>query len=327
MNKHRHKRAHKLVLRHLALEDYDDVKAIMDKVYATMGGSWTKKQIASQLARFPEGQICIENKGRVVAVALSLIVRYADWGDKHTYAAITGNGYFTTHDPKGDTLYGVDLFVDPDFRDLRLGRRLYDARKELCEKLNLCAIVAGGRIPGYEKHMRKMSPRQYIELVKNKELHDLVLSFQLANEFHVRRIITDYEPLDRETQGCATLLEWINIYFEDKKDAPQVGLAKEVVRIGAVQWQMRPVGSFDDLMRQIEFFIDAVARPISRFCRNSLEPLSWLWPRMPIRRRRCVFSPNMAAECATSFSGWPYPTMSTSLRAACRNTATRSCAT
>ncbi len=211
------------------------------------------------MARFPEGQICIENKGRVVAVALSLIVRYADWGDKHTYAAITGNGYFTTHDPKGDTLYGVDLFVDPDFRDLRLGRRLYDARKELCEKLNLCAIVAGGRIPGYEKHMRKMSPRQYIELVKNKELHDLVLSFQLANEFHVRRIITDYEPLDRETQGCATLLEWINIYFEDKKDAPQVGLAKEVVRIGAVQWQMRPVGSFDDLMRQIEFFIDAVA--------------------------------------------------------------------
>lgn len=256
----RKKRSHKLVLRHLTLDDYDDLKAIMDRVYADMGGAWTKEQIASQLAHFPEGQICIENKGRVIAVALSLIVKYADWGDKHTYADITANGTIATHNPEGDTLYGMDLFVDPDFRDLRLGRRLYDARKEMCENMNLRAIVAGGRIPGYKNYAGKLTPRKYIELVKNKELHDPVLSFQLANDFHVRRIITDYEPLDRETKGYATLLEWINIFHEDKPvDSPMVGQAKEVVRIGAVQWQMRPVGTFPDLMRQIEFFVDAVA--------------------------------------------------------------------
>jgi predicted amidohydrolase/ribosomal protein S18 acetylase RimI-like enzyme len=255
----RKKRSHKLVLRHLTLDDFEDLKAIMDRVYADMGGSWTREQIASQLSLFPEGQICIENKGRVIAVALSLIVKYADWGDKHTYADITANGYITTHNPGGDTLYGIDLFVDPDFRDLRLGRRLYDARKEMCENLNLRAIVAGGRIPGYKHYAGKMSPRQYIELIKSKELHDPVLSFQLANDFHVRRVITDYEPLDRETKGYATLLEWINIYYEDKPIAATVGQAKEVVRIGAVQWQMRPVDSFADLMRQIEFFVDAVA--------------------------------------------------------------------
>ncbi|CAA6606296.1 Hydrolase YhcX [Rhodospirillaceae bacterium LM-1] len=255
----RKKRSHKLVLRHLTLDDYEDLKAIMDRVYANMGGAWTKEHIASQLAHFPEGQICIENKGRVIAVALSLIVKYADWGDKHTYAEITADGFITTHNPQGDTLYGVDLFVDPDFRDLRLGRRLYDARKEMCESMNLRAIVAGGRIPGYKDYAGKMTPRQYIELVKNKELHDPVLSFQLANDFHVRRVITDYEPLDRETRGYATLLEWINIYYEDKPVVSSVGQAKEVVRIGAVQWQMRPVESFEGLMRQIEFFVDAVA--------------------------------------------------------------------
>ncbi len=257
--KKRRKRTHKLVLRHLLLDDYDDVQSIMDRVYAHMGGAWTREQIASQLERFPEGQICIENKGRVVAVALSLIVQYADWGDKHTYADITANGYITTHNPDGDTLYGIDLFVDPDFRDLRLGRRLYDARKEMCENMNLRAIVAGGRIPGYKAYCGKMTPRQYIELVKNKELHDPVLSFQLANDFHVRRVITDYEPLDRETRGYATLLEWININYDDKPGLVQVGQPKEVVRVGAVQWQMRPVASFAELMRQIEFFVDAVA--------------------------------------------------------------------
>lgn len=256
----RKKRSHRLVLRHLTIDDYEDVRAIMDRIYADMGGAWTQEQIASQLAHFPEGQICIENKGRVIAVALSLIVKYEDWGDKHTYADITANGYITTHNPEGDTLYGIDLFVDPDFRDLRLGRRLYDARKEMCENMNLRAIVAGGRIPGYKNYAGKLSPRKYIELVKNKEVHDPVLSFQLANDFHVRRIITDYEPLDRETKGYATLLEWINIFYEEKPiDSPLVGQAKEVVRIGAVQWQMRPVSSFPELMRQIEFFVDAVA--------------------------------------------------------------------
>ena len=70
---------------------------------------------------------------------------------------------------------------------------------------------------------------------------------------------TGYEPLDTETHGYATLLEWINIYYDEHRDTPRVGHAKQVVRVGAVQWQMRPVASFDDLMRQVEFFVDTVA--------------------------------------------------------------------
>ena len=127
---------HRLKLRNLRLSDYEDIRQIMDLVYPTMQGAWTREQFASQVARFPEGQICIEDNGRVVAAAMSLIVDYSRYGDRHTYEQITGSGYLTTHDPSGDTLYGVDLFVHPEYRNLRLGRRLYDARKELCEKLN-----------------------------------------------------------------------------------------------------------------------------------------------------------------------------------------------
>lgn len=253
------KRAHRLVLRTLRLADFADIKEIMDRVYPEMGGAWTYEQFASQLFHFPEGQICIEDGGRVVAAALALIVKYSDWGDKHTYAAITDNGTFSTHTADGDTLYGADVFVHPDYRELRLGRRLYDARKEICERLNLRAIVAGGRIPGYRKHASAMTARRYIELVKSREMHDPVLSFQLANEFHVRKVIAGYEPLDKETRGYATLLEWINIYYEEKRAPTQFGQPKEVVRVGAVQWQMRPVSSLQDLMRQLEFFVDTVA--------------------------------------------------------------------
>lgn len=249
---------HRLRLRTLTLADYDDVKSIMDRVYRTLGGAWTKKQFAAQINRFPEGQICIEDNGRVAAACISLIVDYERFGDQHKYWDITGDGYLTTHDPNGDVLYGVDIFVDPDYRDMRLGRRLYDARKDLCRQLNLRAIVAGGRIPGYKTYAEDMSPEEYIELVKRKEIHDPILSFQLANDFHVRRIITGYLPDDKESHGFATLVQWENIFYESRKVSP-VNQRKSTVRIGTVQWQMRPMSNIDQLIQQVEFFVDALA--------------------------------------------------------------------
>ena len=57
--------------------------------------------------------------------------------DDHTYEDIVAGDSFKNHDPDGDVLYGIDVFIKPEFRGLRLGRRLYDYRKELCENLNL----------------------------------------------------------------------------------------------------------------------------------------------------------------------------------------------
>ncbi|QKT04013.1 GNAT family N-acetyltransferase [Ectothiorhodospiraceae bacterium 2226] len=248
---------HHLQTRNMRLSDYDDIREIMDRVYAGMGGAWQREQFVSQLARFPEGQICIEDNGKVVAAAFSVIVDYARYGDKHTYRQITGDGYLTTHDPTGDTLYGVDVFVHPDYRGLRLGRRLYDARKELCQNLNLRAIVAGGRIPGYKAYQDDLTPQQYIERVKRQEIYDPVLSFQLANEFHVRKVIKGYMPEDKASGAYATLLEWINIYYDDQ--GKLIGGAKTVVRVGAVQLQMRSVQTIEDMLQQMEFFVDAVS--------------------------------------------------------------------
>jgi predicted amidohydrolase/ribosomal protein S18 acetylase RimI-like enzyme len=248
---------HHLKLRNTRVADYRDVKRIMDAVYPGMGGAWTREQFAGQINRFPEGQICIEDNGRVVAAAITLIVDYNRFGDQHTYARITGDGFLTTHDPNGDVLYGVDVFVDPEYRHMRLGRRLYDARKELCRRLNLRAIVAGGRIPGYRQYAGEMTPERYIELVQRNEIYDPILSFQLSNDFHVRRIIRNYIPDDEDSHAYATLVQWNNIFYEQKQ--PLIGGRKSVVRLGTVQWQMRRFDSFDELMQQVEFFVDALA--------------------------------------------------------------------
>ncbi|MGD1890574.1 MAG: GNAT family N-acetyltransferase [Cyclobacteriaceae bacterium] len=249
---------HLLKLRTLEISDYEAIKNIMKVVYADAGGAWAKREFQNQLSVFPEGQIGIEVDGKIVAAALSLIVKYSNFGDNHTYDQITGKGKFDTHDYEGDTLYGTDLFVDPEYRDMRLGRRLYDARKEMCENLNLRAIIVGGRIPGYRQYRDKLTPRKYLEEVKNKEIYDPVLTFQLANDFHVRKLVPRYSHEDKGSMQYATLLEWINIAHEDDSE-PLIGGTKSVVRLGAVQWQMRPVDSLEDLLQQMEFFVDTVS--------------------------------------------------------------------
>ena len=192
-----------------------------------------------------------------VGCALSIIVNYNMVKGDHTYAQVTGNETFNTHDPNGNILYGIEVFIHPDYRGLRLARRMYEYRKELCEKLNLKAIMFGGRIPNYHKYADKMRPKEYIEHVRNREIYDPVLTFQLSNDFHVRRVIRNYLPSDEESEHCATLLQWDNIYYQPPTDSYVD--RKPTVRIGLVQWQMRPYASVDDLFEQVEFFVDSVS--------------------------------------------------------------------
>ncbi len=248
---------HKLNLRNLKISDYADIKRIMNEVYSNAGGAWTKEEFKSQLKNFPEGQICIEDNGKLVAAAFTVVINYSKYGDNHTYKEITGNGMLTNHDPDGETLYGIDVFVDPNHQGIRLGRRLYDTRKELCEKLNLRAIIMGGRIPGYKKHAKELSPREYIEQVKSKEIYDPILTFQLNNDFHIRKVMTNYLPDDKESKSYAVLLEWINVYYDESEKL--FGDKKVVVRLGVVQWKMRRMYSLEDLNQQLEFFVDTVS--------------------------------------------------------------------
>jgi predicted amidohydrolase/ribosomal protein S18 acetylase RimI-like enzyme len=248
----------KVKIRALNLSDFDALEPVMRDSYRDSGMDiWSREQIQRLIQDFPEGQMCAEVNGKPVGAALSIIIRYEDYGDDHTYAQITGNYLFNTHNPKGDTLYGVEVFVHPEQRGLRLGRRFYDFRKELCENLNLRSIVAGGRIPGYHKVADHLSPKEYIEKVRLKELYDPILTFQLSNQFHVRKILRNYLVDDSESMQFATLLEWNNVFFEEKRDL--FDKQKSHARLGLVQWQMRRADKLEDLVEQIEFFVDAVS--------------------------------------------------------------------
>lgn len=243
-------------LRQLTASDYPGLKDSMISSYPNWENShWKEHHISSLLTRFPEGQLCVTVDGKFAACALSIIVEYNKFGHQHTYKEITGNHKFSTHSYNGDVLYGIDVFVHPDYRGMRLGRRLYDARKELCENLNLKAIVFGGRIPDYHKYQDELSPRQYIDKVRHKELHDPVLNFQLSNDFHAKKVLKGYLPGDAESGEFAVLLQWDNIYYQPVQN----NKVKSIIRLGLVQWQMRRYANEDELYDNIEYFVDAIS--------------------------------------------------------------------
>src|SRR3989339_222866 len=148
-------------LTYLSVDDYEELKKAMIASYTTMPNAyWKEHQIQSLIGRFPDGQVVIKVNNQIAGCALSIIVDYNKIDKHHTYSEITGDYTFNTHTPDGDMLHGIDIFIKPEFRGLRLGRRLYDYRKELCERLNLKGVAFGGRIPNYHQYADKISPKE-----------------------------------------------------------------------------------------------------------------------------------------------------------------------
>ncbi|MDN2481276.1 GNAT family N-acetyltransferase [Vibrio astriarenae] len=248
----------KLSLRTIEAKDYPQLAELMDLVFPDVGGAWPRITIMDLIHQFPDGQICIVDNDKIVGAALTIKVDYNRFSLPHFYTDIITEQNVIQNQRSGDAMYGLDVFVHPDYRGLRLGRRLYDARKELCRNKNFKAILAGGRIPNYHNFADKLSVTEYIDQVKRRQLHDPILSFQLANDFDVKRLMRNYLPEDDASKGYATLLEWDNFFYEEDIQSVH-DIEKTLIRIGVIQWQMRAVRDLDDLMDQAEFFVTSLS--------------------------------------------------------------------
>lgn len=246
----------RLILRPLTMEDYELVVAVQLRCFPKMN-PWSRQQFASHLRLFPEGQLGIEYGGVLVASSSSLLLDFGMYDGLHTWANVTDHGMIRNHNPHGTTLYGMEAMVDPDYRGMKLARRLYDARKQLARDRNLMSIVLGGRIPGYRHYASQMSAREYVDKVIDKTLVDPVLTTQLANGFVLKRLLQNYLPSDEESLGWATFLEWSNLDYQPDPNRRLVAARR--VRICAVQYQMRRVADFDEFARQCEYFVDVAS--------------------------------------------------------------------
>jgi ribosomal protein S18 acetylase RimI-like enzyme len=153
---------------------------------------YTVRYYEMQFAAFPEGQYLAEVDGLVAGYATALIVQLDDESHWYTYEEITGGGTFSTHDPSGDTLYGADIAVRPEYRRHGISRQLYEKRIGIMKRYNLRRMIAYGRIPGYTKIAGKMTAEEYVQKVITGEMTDPSLSAHLRAGYTVRRVLLDF---------------------------------------------------------------------------------------------------------------------------------------
>lgn len=209
-----------------------------------------------QLAAFPEGQFLAECDGRIVGYATSLILQLDDDSPWYSYNEITGVGTFSTHTPGGDTLYGSDIAVHPDFQGSGIASKLYQRRKGLLKRMNLRRMVAGGRIPGYASVAKKMTAEKYVNAVREGKLSDPSLSVHLKAGYQVLSVHFAYLD-DAESMNYATYLELLNPDFDAAKRmiaGSPIRKSVRKIRVCAAQYLLRPVTCWEMLEQQVEFF-------------------------------------------------------------------------
>lgn len=171
---------------------------------------WSESKLREQLDAFPRGQLVAEGPDGLLGCASSIIVSWDDWVEPHSWKEITSAGTFENHNPLGRTLYGVEVFVDPESQGQGVGHMLYEARRSLCRAMNLKRIICCGRLPGYHNYASEMTAELYAQKVIWGDLKDPVLSFQLREGFSYCGVMESYIPEDNESGGYASLIVWLN---------------------------------------------------------------------------------------------------------------------
>lgn len=243
-------------------DDFSEIIKLSKKCFPEQD-PWSLAMLESQYRVFPEGMQIIEFEGEIVGSATSLIVDMEEYDDNHSWSEISENGFITNHDPEGDTLYGIEVMVHPEYQGLKIGRRLYEMRRELCEGMNLKQILIGGRLPNYHIYSDELGVRAYVKRVVDKKIKDSVLTFQISQGFYIRKIIKDYLPNDHESEGYGVLMEWTNLDYVPETPGRQIITKK--VRVCCIQYEMRKITSFEDFATQCEYFTDVASNYKSDF--------------------------------------------------------------
>jgi predicted amidohydrolase/ribosomal protein S18 acetylase RimI-like enzyme len=252
-----------LFVRNSTVADFEQIMALYHRVYPNFT-NYTHEMLLGQVNNFPQGQFVAIYEGKVVGFCCTFRISAEVAMKPHTWDEITGNGYASRHDPKGQYLYGMELFVDPACRGLRIGQRLYNERKKLCQFMRLAGIVFGGRLPGLARKLKEAgSAESYVSLVQQKKMRDPVLSFQLRNGFEIIGVLANYVPSDSPSLGYAAHLVWHNPQVQQQKQqvdkAMTPGQMSQTVRIATVQYMQRRISSFEEFAGFVEYFVDVVA--------------------------------------------------------------------
>ncbi len=237
-----------------------DLPAIVEcqkAAYPDFEDQYDERMYALQYTAFPEGQILAEYDGKVIGYATSIIVQLDESVNWYRYDEITGGGTFSTHTPTGDTLYGADIAVHPDFRGQGVAGKIYKRRKLIMKRYNLSRMIAHGRIMNYNEQEGVLTAKEYVDLVEKGELKDSALNAHLKAGYKVKGVFLDLLQ-DASSLNYSTFLEMPNPDFQPiRRKIAAAPLRRPVrqFRVCSAQYLMRRISSWEEMQQSVEFFV------------------------------------------------------------------------
>lgn len=208
-----------------------DLPALVELDRITWGedGAATYEMFESSIRVFPEGIFAAVLGSKIVGVVVTEIVNYDLVKDAFTWYEISDNGFIKkTHNPKGDTLYGVNLSIHPSYQNRGIGQLLLARVGKLAIDLNLAKGILGARIPAYHKYADRISASDYVKIDKVDQKtgisQDPELVFYLrdfhGSAFEVVKVIPGYFR-DPESVDFGVLICWRNKHRTGSRAAGQ----------------------------------------------------------------------------------------------------------
>lgn len=175
---------------------------------------WNREQLLNHVKLFPEGALCVEVEGELAGSVTALKIHSGPQTPvlHHTWSEVTADGYITTHQPDGNTLYIADLCVRPGYRKLGLGKELVQSLYHVVVEQKLQRLLGAGRMPGYHLKSPTMTAEQYLAGVVAGQWSDPVITFLLRCGRSPAGVVADYLE-DEESGNYAALMEWRNPFL------------------------------------------------------------------------------------------------------------------
>ncbi len=171
---------------------------------------WQTHHLKRHRELFPAGQHVAVKGGKVIGSSTCMILSESNWQQHADWEATTGGHNLAKHDPRGTTLYGVDISVHPEYRGLGVGKALYRARFAVVQSCSLWRFGTACRMPDFGSALVNspaLTPEEYAQSVASGALRDRTLSPLLKMGVRLTGVIEGHMD-DEESGHAAAILEW-----------------------------------------------------------------------------------------------------------------------
>lgn len=208
---------------------YNELKEIMQHCFHDIQGQnySTYEEIELMSSLYPKGQLICTLEGKLIGANLSRIVPFDRYKENHTQVMCSDLNLFIDDAIQGDSVYGLDVFVHPDYRYLKIGKTIVEKFIQNVYEDNFKCMMGISRIPDYIHYKNKLTCAEYVQKVVDGELVDKVLNFHLKCNAQIININPNFNMDDIASDGNGVLLSYPNPHYN-----PNVKINKsEVISI------------------------------------------------------------------------------------------------